>query len=419
MDPRPTDPGRALRVALFTDTLGDVNGVSRFIQNVAHQALEQGRDLRVFTSTRFKTPDAPNILNFPPLFAAKMPRYENLEFAIPPIIRMLRELDTHPPDVMHISTPGPVGTVGWLAARMLGAPVLGVYHTDFPAYIDHLFDDRAFTWITARFMRFFYKPFTSIFTRSLDYTESLVRLGMSRDRILPLRPGIDTDTFHIRHRDQRIWQRLFGPDAPAGAKVLYVGRVSVEKTLPLLTKVWRRAHTQCAARGLAADLVVVGDGPYRKAMEAELAGTRAHFLGFRHGAELSAIYASSDLFVFPSITDTLGQVVMEAQSSGLPVLVSDQGGPKEVVADGRTGRVLSADDPEGWARAIVELIADPERRARMGDAAHQAIAPMSIARSFEHFWQAHEAAWRRGREGLQAEGLAVSSRGWRLRDTPG
>lgn len=384
---------RLLRVALFTDTLGDVNGVSRFIQNVAQQARERGRDLRVFTSTRFRTPDAPNVRNFTPLFAAKMPRYEQLEFAVPPVLRMLRELDARPPDVIHVSTPGPVGMVGWIAARMLGAPVLGVYHTDFPAYVDHLFGDDAFTWITARFMRFFYKPFTSIFTRSVDYTDSLVRLGMERERILPLRPGIDTDTFHIRHRDERVWERVLGPGAHPGVKVLYVGRVSVEKTLPLLAKVWARAHARCAAAGVEADLVVVGDGPYRVAMERDLAGTRAHFLGFRHGAELSAIYASSDLFVFPSTTDTLGQVVMEAQSSGLPVLVSDRGGPKEVVAEGRTGHVLDAEDPEVWVEAIVTLVSDRERRRRMGEAAHAAIAPMSMARSFEHFWEAHERAW--------------------------
>ena len=106
------------------------------------------------------------------------------------------------------------------------------------------------------------------------------------------------------------------------------------------------------------------------------------------------------MFVFPSTTDTLGQVVMEAQSSGLPVIVSDQGGPKEVVGHDRTGFVLSADDPDAWAEAIVGLAADPERRRRMGRAAHEAIAPMSIARSFDHFWESHERACRERVDGV-------------------
>jgi len=123
------------------------------------------------------------------------------------------------------------------------------------------------------------------------------------------------------------------------------------------------------------------------------------FLGFRHGEELSALYASSDLFVFPSVTDTLGQVVMESQASGLPVLVSDVGGPKEVVEEGRTGFVLPADKPELWAEHIVSLAMDAAKRRAMGDAAHEAMQRLSIERSFEHFWSVHEIAWREHRFG--------------------
>src|SRR5687767_3933477 len=95
----------SMRVCLFTDTLGDVNGVSRFIQNTARQAHDSGRDLTVLTSTRFPVPDWPNIRNFPPLIAGKMPRYENLELVLPPVLAMLREIDRLRPDVFHISTP--------------------------------------------------------------------------------------------------------------------------------------------------------------------------------------------------------------------------------------------------------------------------------------------------------------------------
>lgn len=388
---------RPMRVSLFTDTLGDVNGVCRFIQNVADQANKTGRDLQVITSTTFPVPKWPNIKNFEPIFSTRMPKYEQLELALPPLMAILRHVDEHQPDVIHISTPGPVGLIGFLAARMMRVPVLGVYHTDFPAYIDRLFDDHAFTFMAESYMRFFYGPFRSIFTRSQDYVDSLVDLGMPREKMVALMPGLETAKFNPGFRDDSIWQDLAGAGytsiARPGVKALYVGRVSVEKNMPMLTNVWKSVSRRCAEMGIPADLVVVGDGPYRKTMERELAGRNAHFLGFRHGRELSTIYASSDLFVFPSTTDTLGQVVMESQSSALPVLVTDQGGPKEVVQHGVTGFVLRADDSHGWIDTLVDLIADDERRERMGRAASESMRGFDIVHSFEHFWQVHTEAW--------------------------
>jgi glycosyltransferase involved in cell wall biosynthesis len=390
-----------MRVTLLTDTLGDINGVSRFIQNIAAQARATGRDLEVLTSTRLPIPQASNLINFRPLFATSMPGYKNLELAIPPAPQILRHLARRPPDVLHVSTPGPVGMVGFLAAKLRRIPILGVYHTDFPAYIDHLFDDAVFTEMARGFMRFFYRPFTAIFTRSEDYVESLVRLGLPRARMLSLVPGIDTDAFHPRFRDQTLWDTIPGVD-PLSVKVLYVGRVSVEKNLPFLASVWPRVRSQCSSRGLRAELIVVGDGPYRVTMQSALAGQGAHFLGFRHGRELAALYASSDLFVFPSTTDTLGQVVMESQASGLPVLVTDRGGPKEVVQQGRTGHILSATDEPLWARTITDLIASTDRRRHMGARAHAAMQRYSMRDSFDHFWQVHSEACDAHRAGLSA-----------------
>lgn len=391
---------RPMRISLFTDTLGDVNGVCRFIQNVASQANATGRDLQVITCTTFPVPDWKNIFNFAPVYATKMPRYEQLEIVLPPLMKILRHVDAHQPDVIHISTPGPVGLIGFIAARMLRVPVLGVYHTDFPAYVDRLFDDHAFTEICGRYMRFFYNPFTAIFTRSQDYIEALGRLGMPRERIVALMPGLETEKFNAGYRDDGIWKRVESEPNPAlrgiarsSVKILYVGRVSLEKNLPLLTAIWKDVNRRCLAANAPADLIVVGDGPYRKEMEKELKGLNAYFLGFRVGDELASLYATSDVFVFPSITDTLGQVVMESQSSGLPVLVTDIGGPKEVVQHGVTGYVLSATDAEAWAHHIADLAIDHAKRERMGKAAAESMRKFDIRHSFEHFWEVHVDAW--------------------------
>lgn len=377
-----------MRVLLFTDTLGDVNGVSRFIRNAAEQALSGGRDFTVITSTNFEVPEQPNIVNVRPLYATKMPKYENLELAFPPAIRMMEAARRLRPDVIHISTPGSVGLVGRMAAKRLKVPVAGVYHTDFPAYIERLFHHDSLTLGCEQYMRAFYRGFSAIFTRSEEYARSLTGLGMARDRLHTLRPGIRIEEFHPRFRDELAWS---GVGSPAGAvRFIYVGRVSVEKNLPMLTRVWREADRVLRGRGVVAELNIIGDGPYRGQMEEELRGARARFLGFRYGEELSALYAGAHVFVFPSTTDTLGQVVMESQASGMPVLVTDRGGPKEVVRDGETGFVLPAGDERAWVARVVDLASDERLRARMGRAAHEFMQGYSMQRSFEHFWSVHE-----------------------------
>ncbi len=381
------------RVVMFTDTLADVNGVSRFIQNVADQSRLRGREMTVLTSTRMKMDERPNVVNFAPVFSRPMPRYENLDFALPPLLPVLRYLQEFKPDVINVATPGPIGTLGLLCAAIFRCPVVGVYHTDFPAYIDRLFEDETYTWISEKFMKVFYTPYKTILTRSRDYMSSLDKLGFSGDKVKPLLPGMDTDAFHSNFRDTSVWEPLgLREDS---RKVIYCGRVSVEKNLPMLERVWAKVKPMLVERGIDAELVVIGDGPYRKGMQERLANKQtsstgeAHFLGFRHGAELSKLYASSDLFAFPSVTDTLGQVVMEAQASGLPVIVTDKGGPKEMVDHALTGMVIPDEQEDRWAREIVELLADDERRERMGRAAHNRMQRYNIAASFDHFWQVH------------------------------
>ncbi|MBN8598698.1 MAG: glycosyltransferase family 1 protein [Planctomycetes bacterium] len=378
-----------VRVALFTDTLGDVNGVSRFLNDIADRALENGRNLRIFTSTRKPVLDLPNLCNFRPRAACRLPGYSDLEIVLPPMRRLIRAARAFSPDVIHISTPGPVGCTGRWIAHRLGVPLAGVYHTDFPAYVEHLFDDAALTHLAGGAMRRFYKPFRKVFARSAEYHASLERLGIDRGRQIRLQPGIKIDRFHPRFRDSRIWAMSGVP--AAGAKLLYAGRLSLEKNMPLLVETWQRFR-RLAPRS-DARLIIVGDGPYRATMESALSGLNAHFLGFRHGEELSRLYASSDLFVFPSITDTLGQVVLEAQASGLPVLVTDVGGPKEVVrhgADAPSGIVLSPRDPTLWASQALRLSENPELLASMGAAAHRHAGRFSIHASFSHFWEMHE-----------------------------
>lgn len=379
-----------MRVMLFTDTLGDVNGVARFIRNAAGCALAQGAELTVVTSTQFKVPEAGNIINFRPHAAWPMPKYPNLEIVVPPRGRMLRAAREFGPDVIHVSTPGPVGLVGRVAARRLGVPLVGVYHTDFPAYVERLFGDEGLTRVTQEVMRWFYRPFDVVLARSHAYAMGMEWLEARR--LETFRPGIVLEDFGPQHRDEGVLREL-GSEAGA-VRALFVGRVSVEKNTPLLERAWLEALPELQSRGVKAELVMVGDGPDLARLRESLAGRSVKFAGFRHGAELARLYASCDVLVFPSVTDTLGQVVLEAQASGLPVMVTDVGGPSEVMRDGVSG-VVVAPDARAWAAGLVEMLSNHARRREMGRAALADAQGYSFRHSFDAWWGVHAEAKRK------------------------
>lgn len=378
-----------MRLMLFTDTLGDVNGVSRFIRNMGHESLKAGHEMLIATSTRFEIPPEACFYNCKPKFATKMPKYPELDFVIPNRGELVRRAEAFAPDVVHVSTPGGVGKVGRDFAKKRGIPIAGVYHTDFPAYLEHLFHDEMYGTVTAQYMKYFYKPFKLILSRSEQYMESLEKLGFSRSRMAKLEPGIQLDDFDAKHKDASAWDE-YGLSRDS-VKVLYVGRISTEKNLPMLTAIWPQVRERARAAGVDARLVIVGGGPYLNEMKSALGGHGAVFPGFKHGTELAMLYASADMFVFPSLTDTLGQVVLESQASGIPVIVADQGGPKEVVDDGLTGRVLPGDKASAWVDAVSELVIQHDKRKTMGAAGVPWSKNFSITASFEKFWAAHEA----------------------------
>ena len=166
---------------------------------------------------------------------------------------------------------------------------------------------------------------------------------------------------------------------------MYAGRVSSEKNLPVLVEAFK---TICEKRKDVA-LIIAGDGPYLSAMKDALAGCPAYFLGQLDDEKLSTAYASCDLFAFPSKTDTLGQAVMEAQASGLPAIVTSDGGPKEIVADDETGIVLSRADAPDFVAAIEALLDNESTRRSMSAASVVRSRRFSLDRSFGAFWEAH------------------------------
>lgn len=378
-----------LRVGLFTDTLDEVNGVGRFLAGVATQATARGRSFTLHTCAAAPRVDLPARKNFDPVATFPMPFYAGLPLALPPVAEVMECADRQQFDAIHVSTPGPMGLCGLLVAKMLRVPLVATYHTDFPAFVRDLTGDHRLTGATAGYVGWFYRQAAAVFARSRAYEQPIRDLGVPADRISVLHPSVDAATFNPRRRDDDLWRR-FGVRQPY--RLLYAGRVSAEKNLAMLADAFRRL---CGRRCDVA-LVVAGDGPFRADMRKRLNGLPAHFVGCQDDAGLSALYASSDLFVFPSRTDTLGQAVVEAQACGLPVLVGDEGGPCEFMDDGITGVVLPARDGGAWADAVDGLLDDAPRRSRMARTAPQRLAQRlaraNRADTFDQFWDAHVAA---------------------------
>lgn len=367
----------------FTDTFREVNGVAVTVRESAALAARRGLDLTVMTSTAGGERLPAHVLNFEPIGDFRLPEYEHLRLSLPPFLHMLERCERLSPQEVILSTPGPVGLVGLAAARLLGCRVTGIYHTDFPAYVQSLTGSPTIEAATWRYMRWFYGELDRLYVPSQVYLERLVENGFAAERLAVLPRGVDSERFHPSHREASFWRRR---GFTGSFILLYVGRVSKEKNLDVLLEAWQRLR----AAGHAIDLGVVGDGPYREELEARWRDDGVAFTGFLHGDELSRAYASADLFAFPSATDTFGNAVLEAHASGLPAVVSDRGGAQEIVRRSGGGSVVAADSVDDLAREIAELHRDRGRLADLAVAGLQYAARASWMSLLDELWGSEE-----------------------------
>lgn len=368
--------------AWFTDTLEDVNGVSTTIRKMTAAARDAGEELVVVCSVNELTVDDIPLKNFRPIGDFELPEYELQKLSFPPILQVLDYVQREGFSEIIISTPGPMGLTGLLAAKMLNLRTSGIYHTDFPEYIRILTDDRFLESLAWTYMRWFYGQQDTVYVNSQQYRQSWIERGIDPEKLQILPRGLDTDLFHPNRRLESFWQR---PSVKSDeVRLLYVGRISREKNLDILADVYRQLREE----DLPVRLFLVGIGPYAAELKKKL--PEAVFAGYLAGEALATAYASADIFVFPSTTDTFGNVVLEAQAAGLPVVVSDLGGPKELVEDGVTGLITKAQDLPSFGEAIRALVADPARRRAMGQRARQSVLDRSWPRAFQKFWATTE-----------------------------
>ncbi|HNE16734.1 MAG TPA: glycosyltransferase family 1 protein [Rhodocyclaceae bacterium] len=295
-----------------------------------------------------------------------IPRYANLQLGLPARKVLLRRWSVQRPDVVQVVTEGPLGWSALAAARKLHLPVISEFHTNFHRYSGHY----GIGWLKrpiAAYLRKFHNraDLTLVPTRALR--DELAGHGIPRVDVVSR--GVDTLLFDPARRSAEL-RRSWGV-GPDDLVVLYVGRIAPEKNLALL----EQAYVALKARVPAARLVMVGSGPAQAGMRGRLPDVI--FAGPQVGEQLATHFASGDLFLFPSLTETYGNVVAEALASGLPVVAYRDAAALELITPGVHGHLAEPGDERGFVHGAVQLAESPELRARMRLAARERVASLA------------------------------------------
>ncbi len=377
----PVSSPRRLKIAHFTDTFYEVNGVAKTLQMHVKMALKNNKQHTIFTCS--PEPDTMGVVNFTPIGTFDLPEYPDLKLYYPPMLTMLQKCYEEDYTHIHSATPGPIGIAALNIARILKKPICSTYHTALPQYVAQLTEDPAMEELMWRYVLWYYNQMELVYVPSHAMGEELVKKGIPEEKIQFYPRGIDNMRFDPSKRNGFYAQRYGLKDDVL--KLLYVGRVSKEKNVQLLEYVFRRVCEQ--RKGV--QLVIIGEGPYCDEMKKRMSGLPVTFTGFLGGEDLSQAYASSDIFLFPSTTDTFGNVVLEAQASGLPVIVTDEGGPKENLIPGETGFVVPARDEDNFTRSLLKLIDNPSLLEMMKKKAREYTENRSFEDAYIELWNSH------------------------------
>ena len=350
-----------MRIGIVTDTYTpQVNGVTTVVRRIAEALEAQGHEFAL-VAPRYPA-SAPAAENELRVASVPFPPYPAIRLSWPRPGQVARFFDAFQPELMHVHTEGPLGLAGRRYAVERGLPLLSSFHTNFPQYAAQ-YRAGALAPLVWRWLAWFHRPSSAVLTPGEEIRADLERHSIGRARVWGR--GVDIRHFRPDRRDGRWRAELAG--SPHRPVVLHVGRLAPEKNLDMLIASWRDARERVGDR---ATFVVAGEGPLRERIAAELPFVR--WLGFLSRDELARLYASADLCVLPSHTETCGLVALEAMASGIPVIAADAGGLRESVRHGVNGLLVPPFDARGFAEAIASLVNDPSRRAAFGAAARTA-----------------------------------------------
>jgi glycosyltransferase involved in cell wall biosynthesis len=364
--------GEPLRVAVVADGVGGMHGVTHTLDEIRERGVP-GFEVDVIGTD-------PNVdRRLSAVADVEIPFYAGLEVGVPSLPATVEALAEGRYDLVHLCSPGPAGVAAGLIARTMELRLVGSYHTELGAYAALRSGDMRLRAGMDAVLAGFYGLCSVVLSPSAPADDSLRALGVPDVRIARWDRGVDTARFDPALRTDT-------GRRPGELAVLYAGRLTKEKGADLLADSFLRAH----AADPRLHLVLAGGGPEEGTLRDRL-GERATFLGWLEGEALARAYASADAFLFASRTDTFGQVILEAQASGLPVVAVDEGGPRTLIEDGRTG-LLRPPDAGALADAILELAADPARRRRLAAAALEEVRARTWQRALERLAEGYRLA---------------------------
>ncbi|MFC3038786.1 glycosyltransferase family 4 protein [Virgibacillus xinjiangensis] len=350
-----------MKIAIITETfLPSTDGVVTRLVHSIRYFLGQGHDVRVIAPDLGVTEfEGAEVVGVRP---RTLPFYRSKKFALP--TRKVRNmLQDYNPDVVHVVNPALLGASGVRYAKKLGYPLVASYHTHVPIYLDY-YNLSMFKGLLWWYFRKLHNQADLNLCTSKAVKEELDQKDFHNVHVW--KRGVDTELFHPDKYDKAMRDKLSGGQ-PEKKLLLFVGRLAAEKEIEKIKAVLDSSDEFV--------LAVVGDGPHRQELESYFSGTNTVFTGFMHGEELAKAFASSDVFVFPSTTETLGLVIMEAMASGLPLVAAKSGPTCEQIEDNRTGLLYDKDVPDDFKETILKF-KDETLRKRLSSAAHKEISHM-------------------------------------------
>ncbi len=338
-----------MRIALFTETfLPKVDGIVTRLRHTVEHLQRSGNEVIVFAPdggiTEYKGARVYGVTGFP------LPLYPELKMALPrPAIG--HTLEEFQPDIIHVVNPAVLGLAGLYYGKSLKIPLVASYHTHLPQYLQH-YNLGMLEGLLWELLKSAHNQAELNLCTSTAMVEELTSHGI--ERVDLWQKGVDTELFHPELATNEMRSHL-SQGSPQHPLLLYVGRLSAEKEIERIKPVLEAIPN--------ARLALVGDGPHRASLEQHFAGTPTHFVGYLTGRDLGSAFASADAFIFPSRTETLGLVLLEAMAAGCPVVAASSGGIPDIVTSGVNGFLF---DPqtgdEGAISATERLLSQAQER---------------------------------------------------------